>query len=905
MKKVLTLIFTSILALLLAAGTLNAQTAKISGYVYDLETGEPLEMANIKVKGTGAGSTSDANGFFSFEVSGNESVVLQVSFIGYKTAEVEARPGSVATINLESDVIMGDEVVISASRVDEKIKEAPLTIQKMNVKQIENAPSGDYFGNLTTMRDVEVINNSIGFKVINARGFNTTSQFRVVQFIDGVDNQLPTINIVPGNMFGVNDIDIESVEMISGPASAMYGPNAMQGVLSYNTKSPFKYRGVSLMVKGGNREYAEAQFRYGDVFFNGKLGFKITGSYMSAMDWKADDPVYNRYGNRPTPFTNFDDKIQELIDNPATDPAVVQQLQAFQNYASQYPDANPGSQNFTMPGYMESDIYDGKTNNYKIGGGLYYKFNKDVMAFYEGRYSTGTSIFMGNNRAPLEGFSQMQHLLGLDYKGFSFKAYMNKDNTNETYSMPTVGTLIGIAAGPSVGQEYLQNYLMRMAQLSGGFTDPYQTGWYEDADDFAMNAANEIWYKPGTAAFDSLVDIYSTENPPAGGHYSSKTTLYHVEGQYDRSFNKLDLTVGASYRNTNPVSNGTVFRDTGDVKINYYEIGGFAQGIWNAVDEKLKIFGSVRADKNENYDLQLSPRLAFVYNVTGNHILRLTGQSAFRSPTATDMYQYLNKGYGFTIGNIDGYSGGYSASSVGAAQAAGDAGLLEVQYVEAVKPEQLKSIELGYYGLISNTLALDLSIYYNMYSDFITYATVMTPNSGVAGDANGDAAAMAGQVKPYLVATNSNKDMSTYGASIGLSYYINPTLKIYGNYTFTDLDTAGYNKDESEILGFNTPKHKINVGASGKIYKGFGFAINWRWVDDYTWESAFWPQVEEIDSYNVTDLQFSFEVPRLMSVLRVGGSNIFDQKYTQATGMPQIGGFYYASWTFNLDFGKD
>lgn len=898
MKKTLRLLLLT-MSLAMLNVLVYGQVGSINGYVYDLESAEPLEMANITVKGTQQGTSSDENGFFSLEVAGKAEVTIQISFIGYKTIEMNVMPGTGSLqLNLERDVIMGAEVVISASRVDEKIREAPLTIQKVSIRQIENAPSGDYFSDLSSMRDVEIINNSMGFKIFNARGFNTTAPLRVVQFIDGVDNQLPTINIVPGNMFGVNDLDIESIEVISGPASAMYGPNAMQGVLSYNTKSPFKYRGVTVRVKGGNREYGEAQFRYADVFAKGKLGFKITGSYMSAKDWTADDPVTNRYGNKNTPPTNFDDIINANAE------AGIPVFQQFKDYADQYPDAYPGKVPFSMPGYMESQLYDGYTKNFKIGGGLFYKVNKDVMVRYEGRYSTGTSIYMGNNRAPLEGFSQMQQLLGLDYKGFSFKAYMNKDNTNNTYSLPATGVLMGVQSAKNyVGPAYLQTYMMTMAQLSGGFTNPLDNTWSQTASETAMNTANQQWLEPGTTVWDSVFNLVTTTNPPNGSNFSSKTTLYHLEGQYNHSFNSVDLNFGASFRNTNPVSNGTVFADTAGTKINVSEYGGFAQAIWNAVEGKLKVFGSIRADKSTNYDLQLSPRLALVYNVNRNHVLRLTGQSAFRSPAVSDQYQYLNKGYGFTIGNIDGYSNAYSMASFMAFSQSHDPGVLKTTYVNAVKPEQLKSIELGYNGLITDKLFVDLSLYYNMYSDLITYVTVMTPGGGaIAGEQSGIDAVMAGNVKPYLVSTNSGSDMNTHGMSVGLSYYIHPTLKVYGNYTYTELDTAGYNKSDDEILGFNTPTHKINIGAAGKIYKGFGFSINWRWVDVYTWESAFAPTPTVIPSYSVTDLQFSFEVPRLMSTLRVGGSNIFNQEYRQATGMPMVGGFYYASWTFNVDF---
>ncbi|MBE9484482.1 MAG: TonB-dependent receptor [Bacteroidetes bacterium] len=895
MKKVLRLFFMTIAAVCLSAGVF-AQTTGISGYVYDLESGEPLEMANVKVKGTSTGSISDENGYFSFDVSSPGKLIIEVSYIGYKTTEMEVETGTVLQIKLESDVIMGNEVVISASRVDEKIMEAPLTIQKMNVRQVQSAASGDYFGSLSNMRDVEIINNSIGFKVFNARGFNTTSPLRVVQFIDGVDNQLPTINIVTGNMFGVNDLDIESVEVISGPASAMYGPNAMQGVLSMNTKSPFKYRGVSMKFKAGTREYGEVQFRYADVFAKGKLGFKITGSAMTAKDWVADDPKANRYGNQPTPPQNFDQKIQDMAD------AGVPVFQQFVDYANQYPDANPGMVQFMMPGYMESQMYDGKTNNFKIGGGLYYKAWRDMMLKYEGRYSTGTSIYMGNNRAPLEGFYQMQHSLGLDYKGFSFKAYMSQDDTKNTYSLPATGVLMGFSSMQDVGPAYLGTYVGSIAALSGGFSNPYDPAWGEAAGGSAMMAANGEWLQPGTPEWDAAFDNVTSNPPPFGSNFQSKTTLYHMEALYNHSFNKVDLNFGASFRNTHPVSHGSVFSDTADIKINVAEYGGFAQAIWDVVENRFKIFGSVRVDKSTNYDLQLSPRLAFVFNVNEFHVLRLTGQSAFRSPTVTDQYQYLNKGYGYTIGNISGFGNSYTYASVQAFDGTNPE-VLQTTYVEAVKPEQLKSIELGYNGLITKKFFVDLSLYYNMYSDFITYVEVAQPNGGaIAGEASGEEAIKTRNYTRYLVATNTTQDMNTYGASIGLTYFIKPTLKIYGNYTYSKLDTANF--EENFMLAYNTPQHKVNIGMEGKIYRGFGFALNWRWVDDYIWESVFAPYPNLIKSYNVTDLQFSFEVPRLMSTLSIGGSNIFNQEYTQATGMPQIGGFYYASWTFNLDFKK-
>jgi outer membrane receptor protein involved in Fe transport len=902
MKKQLPLLFILISCLMMHTGMYGQET-KLSGYVSDLESSAPLEMANIAIKGTKLGTISDENGFFKLMVPDNRVVTLQVSYIGYKTAELEVTPGSgLVQVKLEADMIMGAEVVISASRVDERIMEAPLTIQKVSAKRIQNAPSGDYFGNLTTLRDVDIINNSIGFKIFNARGFNTAAPLRVVQFIDGVDNQLPTINIVPGDMFGVSELDIADIEVISGPASAMYGPNAMQGVLSVTTKDPFKYRGVSVMVKAGNREFFQGQFRYADVFANGKLGLKITGSAMTADDWVADNPVANRYGNQPTPPQNFNQMIQNQAD------AGIPIFQQFSDYAALYPEANPGNKQFIMPGYMESELYNGHTDNYKVGGGIYYQFAKDFQISYEGRYSTGTSMYMGNNRAPLEGFAQYQHALGLDWKGLSVKAYMNKDNTNNTYSLPATGVNMGFQSLKYVDPAYLGAYVYTMEMLSNGFTNPLDPSWVESANSNAMMAANGEWLQPGTEAWNEAFDKVVTNNPPFGSNFSGRTTIYHLEALYNINFEKVDLNVGASFRNTNPVSDGTIFSDTlvdGKWKIiNVAEYGGFAQAIWDVVEDRFKIFGSVRLDKSTNYDLQVSPRLAFVYNVNQNNVLRLTGQSAFRSPAVSDQYQLLNKGVEITVGNVEGFGNVYTANSVNAfvpPYGSGDPSVLETTYVEAVQPEQLKSIELGYNGLITKKFFIDLSVYYNIYSDFIGYVRVVRPNgSAVAGEQSGVDALQSGNYKRYHVATNTKEDVNTYGASIGLSYFINPTLKIYGNYTYSQIDSADL--VDGVIPGFNTPEHKVNLGITGKIYKGFGFALNWRWADNYYWEAVF--ASGPIPAYNVTDLSFSFEVPRLMSTLRIGGSNIFNVDYIQAYGMPEVGGFYYGSWTFNVDFAK-
>jgi len=900
MKKILLCLIIS--ATLLAPFISSAQQYKISGHVFDDQSNAPLVSANIVIQETQKGAISGEDGYFELQLSDNKPVTLAITYIGYQTIELVAQPdGKNLRIFMKSISIMGEEVVVSASRIGEQIRKAPATIHKINAKEIQASTSGDYFQDLANVRDVEIINNSMGFKIFNARGFNTTAPLRVVQYIDGVDNQLPTINIVPGNMFGTSDLDIAGVEVISGPASAMYGPNAMQGVLSYTTKDPYAYKGVSAKVKGGNREFIEAQFRYADAFFKNKLGFKIVGSYLNALDWQANNPSANLYGHQPSPPLNIDGIINQLAQ---ADPENI--FSEFQDYAEAYPDANPGMTQFFMPGYMETDLYNGYTNNYKVAASLHYRFGRNLEAKYLYRYSTGTSVYMGNNRAPLQNFYQQIHSLELKGKQFVVRAFRSNDDTRNTYAFNATGPLMGFAALPQAGGLYSAGYVESMYSLSEGFTSPYNDNFGVVSNQQGMNASDNAWLQPGTEAFNQAFEQIKGTTPPKGSNFSSKATIYNIDGVYNFELEKLDINLGANYRNMHPVSHGTVYEDTLQQDGTYKEIyvseyGGFAQAILKLLGDDLKIYGSVRLDKSQNFDLQFSPRLGLVYSYKAN-TFRLTAQSAFRMPALTDQYQYLNRGRDIVIGNINGVGNVYTNSSVnGFLPPFGDMdpSKLQTTYVNAVKPEQLQSLEIGYNTIVKNKVFIDLSAYYSRYTDFIGYVAVVQPNSGVAGEASGVEALVSGDFQRYSVATNSSTDIDTYGGGIGVNYYFWKNTRAYINYTYANIDSTGI--QDQIIPGFNTPKHKVNIGVAGeKVIENFGFGVNWKWADNYYWQSIF--ASGPVNAYSVLDIQINYAIPSWYSIIRIGGSNVLDQKYYQAYGMPEIGGFYYISWTFNLDF---
>jgi len=876
------------------------QSSVIRGVVKDKQSGEPLPGTNIRIKGTVSGTVATSDGTFELSIKGQKSPVLVFSFVGYATRERIWQNEASLEVLMEPSALPGDEVIVSASRLNQDIRQSPIAIQKVEARQIETAASGDYFNSLSNLRDVEIISNSIGFSAFNTRGFNSTSPLRVVQFIDGVDNQLPTINIATGNMFGISDIDIDNLEIISGPASALYGANAMQGVISFTSKSAFDKQGVTAELKMGTQNLKSMQVRFADVYGkNNRLGLKFTASHMNANDWIANNPVANRYGKQSSPPQN----LNQLITTKAQSDEV---FQDFIGFAENNPSVMPGVKPFNMPGYLESDLWDGKINNTKISGTLNYKISDALTATYNYRYATGTSIYMGNNRAPLDGFFQQLHYLGLNGKHYHFKAYRSNDDTRGTYAMNATGTLLGFASLPSVTNIWTDTYVNQLANLTNNFTEAATQAMIDEALAAATTESNNGWLVPGTSGFDAAKGQIIKKSPPVGSNFSSKTMLYHAEFGYNRSYKMFDFNFGASYRYMSPDSKGTVFADTLQKdstyrKISMNEYAAYLQAITN-LPANFKILASFRVDKNEYYAAQLSPRLALTWH-TGEHYFRLSGQSAFRSPVLSDLFQHLNKGSEITLGNVDGISNIYTLSSVNAYLSSDpkDASLLKPITLDAVKPEQLQSIELGYNGTLFEALFADFSVYYNMYKDFIVYQSVVRPKAGVAGEASGEAAIAARNSQRYAVSTNSSADVSSLGFSTGFSYYVSPAVKSYVNYTFANIDSSGIAIDQ--IPGFNTPKHKINMGLSGqKVVGNFGFNLNFRWVDNYYWGSVF--VSGPVPSYNTMDIQLNYTLPNNYLTFKIGGANVYNNKFIQAYGMPEIGAFYYFSLVFDRNFDR-
>ena len=876
-----------------------SQKIWIKGSVADAGTGELLPGADVIIKGTTRGTRTDVKGLFAIEVNPDSVNTLVVSFLGYQKNEIKIKPKTLFyAVKMEQVYIPGSEVVITASRFNEKILESSSAIQKLTSIKLSSAASGDFFKSLSNQKEIDILETSMGFKIFNTRGFNTSSPFRVVQFIDGIDNQAVSFNFPPGNLFGLPESDIDNVEVISGPASAMYGPNAFQGVISMTSKNPYENPGVSVSVKGGNMSFIEGQFRIADVFGKKKkLAIKLSGSYTQSDEWLANDPIADVYKKMASPPQDLNTLLTSMANDPTLDTALIRR---FNNYATANPSVKPGKTSMSMPGYQEKYLYDGKNRNIKVAASLYYKLPKNMVISYQYRFNDITGIYQGNSRSRIENMIFQQHDIELKGKNFHVRAYLSMDDVKDSYDLVLTGINLGMKSLPAVDRAYLLGYLNNIKNQSSNFTLPTDSINLTAARSAGAAMTGDAWLKPGTDAFNAAYKQITTSDRSLGGSiFTPHSMLQHVDAQYDFKLSILKFNAGASFRYYMPKSEGKHFMDTliGDNKylnISFYEVGAFLQASTEFFKNHLKCMASLRVDKSQNFTTQLSPRIGFIFTYK-NHNIRLFVQSAFRNPTLNDQYFNMNNGSFIIKGNLGGFSNIYTQTSVDSY--AGDTTKLKTIVLNPIKPEHLNSIELGYRTALFRKLIIDANGYYNMYSSFIGSVKVARPKSGMAGEHSGTVAILSKNYQTYSVAVNSTTNITAYGASIGVSYYFPLNIIGYANYTFSKMMDPP--TSDPLIPGFNTPEHKVNAGFEGKrIYKNLGASFNFRWSDKYLWQSPF--ATGDVPAFYTMDVQLSYEIQRWFTTIRLGMSNIMDRKYIQAYGSPQIGRFMYASLSFDL-----
>src|SRR5882724_3940635 len=241
-----------IIVLFSLQATAQESLIEITGTVTDQDRKEPLADVSVQVKGSVSGTITDKTGNFTLRTKTKLPFTLVFSSVGFSQREVEIRGvGSSVQVQLATQTVLGNAVVVTASRVPESILKSPVAIDKLDIRAIRETPAPSFYDALENVKGVQMTTSSLTFKVPNTRGFNIPNNFRFMQLVDGVDMQAATLGVPLGNAIGPTELDIASVEITPGAASALYGMNAVNGMANLLTKSPFTSQGLSVYQKTG------------------------------------------------------------------------------------------------------------------------------------------------------------------------------------------------------------------------------------------------------------------------------------------------------------------------------------------------------------------------------------------------------------------------------------------------------------------------------------------------------------------------------------------------------------------------------------------------------------------------------------------------------------------------------
>ncbi len=955
-QRIMNKIFTRLACILvvLAASTsmVFAQNTTISGTVTDNLTREKLPGVTVTVKGTTNSTSTNESGQFTLSSSVRTPFTLVISYIGYKTVEQTVSGSTTGLlISIEAQSIMGQEVVVAASRTPERILESPVSIERLGQAAIRETASPSFYDALTNLKGVELSAQSLTFKSVNTRGFNANGNTRFNQYVDGMDNQAPGLNFAVGNIIGMSELDLDNVELLPGASSALYGAGGINGTMLLTSKSPYSSQGVSFQLKTGinhindpnqkARPFQEAGVRFAKAW--NKFAVKSTVSLLTADDWQADnytnfdrnsrsskagsratDPNYdgiNVYGDEvnvnmrnvansvvnagtegfvrvalgiPANVSVTPAQIAAIRGNPTT----LAQLNGFLSTNAQTRPFFTGlaaglipDQSVSRTGYLEKHLVDYDARSFKTSNSLHYKLSNTVEAVAQVNWGTGTSVYTGSDRYSLRNFSIGQYKLELKGQDFMLRGYTTQENSGDSYISSILGVYINETskANTTWFPQYVGNYVGARA---AGAADAQAHG-------LARSAADVGRYQEGSAQFNAAKEkiMNSTISSGAGAKFADKSNLWHYEGMYNFTNalqDKLELQVGASYRIYDLNSAGTIFDDLNrEIDINEY--GGFIQA-GKKFSDLFKLTLSGRYDKSMNFEGRFTPRVTGVFTVAPNNNIRASYQTGYRNPTTQNQYIDLS-----VLGGATRLIGGL--------------------------PESISK-----YNLYTNKPFTDVS-----YRAFLASASAGTPNPALLQtytfDTEGvrpesvkayelgyrgllgtkvliDAYGYYNQYKDFITAVdvyqnnanaftrfgvpvNAAGEVNSYGSALGIDYMMG-TYNLSGNISYNKLGDIPV----TYINDFNTPTVRYNIGLNNReVVKNVGFNVSYRWQDSFYWNSSF--ASGDVPAFGTVDAQVNLKIPSVKSVIKLGASDLLNKYYTTSYGNPLMGGMYYVGFTFN------
>ena len=886
--------------------------------------------------------------------------------LAYPATAQTTRPPRRPTPPPRPDTLRTDlnEVVVSASRVEESFLQSPVTVEKLNARAIRLSPAPSFFDAIENLKGVQVITPSLGFKVINARGFTNTTNVRFAQLVDGVDNQAPHIGGPIGNVLGPSDLDISSVEIVPGTAAALYGLNAINGLANFTTKNPFNSEGLSVRQQtginhlgdpnvktfgsGGSpvKSYAETSVRYAKVLVADKLAFKVNATYLRAYDWVANDQTdINPNGNATTGLFG--------AANPAQD-----QVNRYGNESSDRTTLTLGGKQYAVArtGYDERDLVDYNVKTLKADAAVHYRFRPGTELAYTYRVANFDNLYQRSNRFRLQNYLLQQNALTLTTPVVQARLYLTQENTGQSYNLRSAGENIDRSYKPDSQWNADFSRAWNAATAGGqGVAMALAT---------ARAAADAGRLQPGTEAFNQrLSQLQDINNWDVGAALRVQARLLHGEAQVNlaealRRAGRalpagLDLRAGTDHRTYIVVPDGNYFvnpnpgKDPLTNNLTYSKTGGFVQAGGRLFRERLRLTATLRVDKNDYFSLKFNPRFTAVYSPAQRQNFRLSYQSGYRFPSLFEGFSNVNSGQVKRIGGLrvmsDGvFENSYTRASIDAFNAAVTAGVnantssqtsaqkraaailanqntLQKNPYTYLRPEYIKSLEVGYKAAlgVQGRLLVDVDFYYNSYRDFIAQVEAYVPIASPAGGTTIRDPLPASYVPVSgddLTAVATALNARATQARYRLWTNSGSRVRNYGGAAGVRYNLAG-----GYLAGGNATYARLSRPDNGDgLEDGFNtprWAYNLSLANEnvggnfgfglnFRHQVSYYSQTflvnGSVPAFSSLDAQLSYALPTARVRLKLGGSNVLNKYYVTYLGGPSVGGLYYLAVTYGL-----
>lgn len=890
-RSILILPFWLILTTILSA----QQTRTLTGVILN-ESQEPMEGVRLEVVGTTDGTVTNDKGQFALAIPAGQAVPLKISFFGYETIykEITAEQQQL-NLQLAPTVSVINDVVISASRVNEKILESPVTIEKLDLKAIQESPTVSVYDAVAQLKGVDITAVSLTFKTLNTRGFNNPANSRFVQRIDGIDMQAPGLSVATGLLNGATDLDVDNVELIPGASSALYGPNAFNGIMNITTKSPFKYPGVSAVVRLGANHldgkdhspapYMEFGARIAKVYKE-KWGVKLNVNYLRGTDWYAsgnqDVADYtatdnlNRYprgiGNPGYNGLNvYGDEASNVFDSVTYKDLInfTRGIPAFERVSWIKKPLR-----ISRTGYREQDLTNYNTYSFRSDAGIYYKIKPNLELSWQSRYSRGASVLMADNRFAINNIIYHNHKIELTGKNFFIRSYATFEDAGDSYDtrFAAINLNKAVKSDESWFAQYTAVYMGLFNVLAPAMgVDTLQRGndavarQFADGDNtdliaklkntpfaqFADYMGGGARLQPGSKAFnDALEKIKSTPDYNVGARLVDRSSMYHIEGQYH--FKSLipfvELLAGGNYRLYRMNSEGIIFGDsTGPILI--HEMGAYLQATSRLMKDRLRISASLRTDYVTAFDPRFTPRIAFVYSADEKkqHNFRLSYQTGFKMPDLR--MQHVD----FSLGGLVNVIGGFEPA---------------FRYYGLLTPNKDGVLESNAYTIESaqafwNSGSKDSTLLVKYNNQKIRPEFVQTIEAGYKG-----------LIKNFIL-LDINGYYSRYQDFLGMVTFIGPKREDVGTpreqLTAKDLQNRDQNRQYMEFRRFTNASQTVTaygVSAGATFFLSSKFMVN----SSINYANLNANQSQGVGSSSL--IMSGFNTPRWKSAVSLMGRNI-------------------------------